>query len=97
MFFTPITIFIPKKFIANRTICQYYVTATPYLHQTKAPAGTAGARILYYVNYIVTKINLHTKSAAITVTTISFLVYLPVKIAISTYAIAPTPIPFEIE
>ena len=47
--------------------------------------------------YIVTKINLHIKSAAITVTTISFLVYLPVKIAISTYAIAPTPIPFEIE
>ena len=48
-------------------------------------------------NYIVTNINLQTNNAAITVITISFLVYFLVNNAIITYAIAPIPIPFDIE
>ena len=41
--------------------------------------------------------NLRMKSMEIIVTIMSFLVYLPVKIAIRVYAIAPIPIPFAME
>ena len=50
-----------------------------------------------YVNYIVISKNLSVKSTAITVTTISFFVYLPVTSLMITYAIAPIAIPLDIE
>ena len=48
-------------------------------------------------SYIVINKNLAANNIAIIVTTISFLLYFPVNNEIKTYAIAPTPIPFEIE
>lgn len=59
-------------------------------------------RVFYVINsganfYIDTSAKRATNNAAIIVITISFLVYLPVSNVISTYAIAPTPIPLEIE
>ena len=50
-----------------------------------------------FLNYIVTRKNLNVKRIAIQVTTISFLVNLPVASLIRTYAIAPTAIPLDIE
>lgn len=46
---------------------------------------------------MVTKANLAMKISAIRVATRSFLVYLPVKRVMRTYAIQPMPIPLEIE
>ena len=57
------------------------------------PANTpAGAP-----RYIVTMQNLNTKRIATIVIAMSFFVYLPVKSVISVYAIAPIPIPLEME
>ena len=54
--------------------------------------------LTYGLNYnVLTKTNLKANKRAITVTTISFLEYLPVNNWIITYAIAPTAIPFDIE
>ena len=48
-------------------------------------------------DYMVTRKKRAVKRTAITVTTISFLVYLPVKSVMRVYAIAPIAIPLEIE
>ena len=48
-------------------------------------------------DYIVTKANLARKISAMSVAMRSFLVNLPVKRVMRTYAMQPIPIPFEIE
>ena len=49
------------------------------------------------LNYMVTKMNLNRKRRAIIVMIMSFFLNLPVKRVMRTYAIAPIPIPFEME
>ena len=59
--------------------------------------GDQGHGAVYTDYSVLTNTNLNANRIAITVTTMSFLEYLPVNNLIKTYAIAPTAIPFEIE
>lgn len=93
---TTACLFLEKKYRCSNKPTYHFATFTAKSSPTEI-RSSCQIELNISVNYIATKANLAQKSAAITVMTMSFFVYLPVKRVISTYAIAPTPIPLEME